>query len=96
MLTGIAPHIVASFEKFHAENPQIFDLFRAFCEDARRAGRGRYGSKAIVERIRWHVEVETRGDAFKLNNNYTSCYARLLLQEDPSFATFFQLRGVSS
>jgi hypothetical protein len=93
---GIAPHIVESFEKFHAENPHVYGLFKAFCEDARKAGRGRYGAKAVLERIRWHVEVEARGDAFKVNNNFTSCYSRLLIAEDPSFSSFFSLRGGSN
>lgn len=89
----IQAHIVRAGWKFHEENPHVFELFKAFCADLRNAGRKRYGAKAIVERIRWHLDVETKGDQFKINNNFPAFYSRLLMIEDPSFVDFFQTRS---
>lgn len=89
----IEPHVVEGFWKFHQENPEVFGLFKALCDDVRNAGKTKYGAKAVMEVVRWKVNVYTHGDEFKINNNYTSCYARLLMIEDPSFDGFFQLRS---
>ena len=92
LFSDLQPHIVEAFWQYHRENEHVYDLFCQFARDVRQAGRSNYGVGAIFERIRWHYAVETKGDEFKLNNNYRSCYARLLVLKDPSFADFFQMR----
>lgn len=84
------------FQDFHAENPQVYRLFIQFANQAYEANRMRIGAKAIAERIRWNVVVETRGDSFKLNNSYVSRYARLLVQDRPYLAGLFELRKLKS
>lgn len=88
----IQPHVVAKFWRYHKENPHVFELFRHYSMAVKKAGRKTYGAGAIFERIRWHLSVETSGDDFKLNNNFRSCYARLLIMEDSSFDGFFLTR----
>jgi hypothetical protein len=89
----VQPHIFYSFRDFHEENPKIFRLFRKFAYQLKRAGKAQYGAKAIMERIRWHLAVETNDEDFKINNNYTSCYARLLVANNQRFKGFFELRS---
>jgi len=88
----LAPHIVKSFWKYHTDNPHVFTLFSKYAYELKSKGRKHYGVGVITERIRWHIAVETTGDDFKINNNYRSCYARLLIIHDRSFADFFQTR----
>lgn len=90
---GIASHIVDSFLVFNKENPGVYKLFAQYANQLMSQGITHYGSKAIMERIRWHYEVERRAGDFKLNNNYASCFARLLMNEDPSFKSFFETRS---
>ena len=90
---GIAPHIVESFLKFHAENPQVYRLFKQYANALMSQGITTYGAKGIMERLRWHYEVESRAYDFKLNNNYASCFSRLLMSQDPSFKSFFSTRS---
>lgn len=90
---GVAPHIVDSFLKFHETNPKVYSMFKIFACQLRQGGLSHYGSKAIMERIRWHFEVEHKQKDFKVNNNYASCYARLLMREAPEFKGFFELRN---
>lgn len=93
LFADIRPHIVKRFWIFHELNPHIFNLFKRFVAELRRTGRNRYGAKSIAERIRWHVATETTDEEFKICNNHTSCYARLLIMDDPSLTGFFQLKG---
>lgn len=88
----IAQHIVRKFSKYHVENPRVFELFKKYSYQLKNSGVKHYGVGAIMERIRWHIAVETTGDEFKINNNYRSCYARLLITKDPWFETFFKTR----
>lgn len=89
----VAPHIKEKFIEYHRQNPHIFDLFLKYARELVKANRKHYGVVAISERIRWHLNVETVGDEFKINNNYRSCYARLLVAKYPQeFQTMFEIR----
>lgn len=90
---GIASHIVDAFTKFHRENPGVYSLFTKYANQLMSHGVCHYGSKAILERIRWHYEIDEKSKDFKLNNNFASCYSRLLMHQDPSFRTFFSTRS---
>lgn len=81
------------WRRFHALNPRVYALFAQFAGEARAAGLTRFSADAILHRIRWFVAVETRGDTFKLNNDWAAYYARQLIADDPSFGTFFELRA---
>lgn len=83
---------LARFAEYHAANPQIYAALRRFALEAKRAGRERLGMKALFERVRWYTEVEAHGDNFKCNNNYTAHYARLLMEQEPELAGFFETR----
>lgn len=84
--------IQEKFEIFHAENPHVYDLFKKYSEMAFSRGFKRFSAKAVFERLRWHLNFETSGDVFKLNNNYTALYARKLVSEHPKFLNFFEMR----
>lgn len=90
IFSDLAPHVVEKFLQFHKENPHVFELFKKFAHQAK-AKWNHFGAGAIFERLRWEFSFETN-DEFKLNNNYRSCYTRLLVLEDPSFKNFFQFR----
>ncbi len=93
IFSDLAPHIVDSFVTYHRENPHVYEMFKAYAEQIRNSGTNIFGSKAIMEQIRWHYAVERRDHEFKVNNNFASCYARLLILNEPKFAEFFELRG---
>jgi hypothetical protein len=40
--------------------------------------------------------MKTVGDDFKLNNNYHSRYARLIMEREPGLDGFFETRGLRS
>jgi hypothetical protein len=91
---GVAPHIVDNFLTYHRQNPHVYEQFKRFAYELKKAGRSHFGAKAIAERIRFETAIKGNDD-FKLNNNYVACMARLMVFEDPTFSDFFQLRSTA-
>lgn len=81
------------FKKYHLENPQIWDLFKKYAAEAKQAGKLKYSSNAIIERIRWELDINTRGSCFKINARCSSLYPRALMILHPEYAGFFSLRS---
>ncbi len=88
----------AAFMEHHRANPAVWSLFERFALEAARAGRKHFGAKAVFERMRWHIEFETKDSLadWKLNNNYTSRYARMFAERHPEHADLFQFRELKS
>lgn len=84
--------ISRKFIQYHNDNPHIYALFVKYAKQAHNAGYMHYSANAIFERIRWHVDVETRGDQFKMNNNYRALYARMAMKDYPELRDFFRTR----
>jgi hypothetical protein len=75
------------------DNPHVWALFVRFTFELIRSGRQSYSSKAVFERIRWHVDVTTKSvDEFKINNNYTAIFARWFHAQYPQHVGFFRTR----
>jgi hypothetical protein len=89
--------IDARFLKFHAENPQVYAKLVELCWRVRGNGFRKYSIRTIWETLRWHYDMEIRSDEkFKLNDQFTSRYARLLMQEDEAFEGLFNVRELTS
>ena len=81
------------FEIFDEQHPEVWVLFVQFSQQVRAAGRDKYSARAIIHRIRWHYAVNPeRDEGFKINDVFSSRYARKLLEDDPTFVGFFELR----
>lgn len=72
--------------------PEVGRLFLRFAREAHTAGQTRFGSKAICERIRWHMRIEQGVRTFKLNNNWTARLARWAMHQDPALRGMFETR----
>jgi hypothetical protein len=82
-----------AFAAFHAENPHVYAELRMLALRARRRGATRIGIGMLFEVLRWRHTLRTDGDDFKLNNNFRSRYARMLMRE-PELAGCFETRGL--
>lgn len=85
----------ADFATFHAANPHVLKALTRLADEARLQGRKRIGMKALVERARWDLGLRTDGKPYRLNNNLTSRYARLIASTRPELAPLFQFRGLA-
>lgn len=87
----------ADFQKYHKDNPHVYELFKRYAQAAIKTGRTSYSAYAIFERIRWHTDIETNDTLdFKLNNNYRPYYARLFGANFPKYRDFFRTRTLNS
>lgn len=78
---------------YHKQNPQVYVEFKKFTFKTIKKGFKNYSAKGIFELIRWHSGVSADGsDGFKVNNNYTSFYARLFEKDYPKHAEYFRKR----
>tara|TARA_R100000687_G_C6347982_1_gene117450 strand:- start:90 stop:455 length:366 start_codon:yes stop_codon:yes gene_type:complete len=77
---------------WHKENPQVWKKFEGYTLEAIRSGRKHYSHWAIVNRIRWNREIETKGGEFKISNDYIGFYARLFHAKHPEYNDFFRLK----
>lgn len=87
--------IDADFQEFHRKNPEVYDQLVKLATSAQERG-ARFGIKCLWEVMRWHFWIETDTRDFKLNNSYTSRYARLIMQQEPQLEGFFNTRVLRS
>lgn len=87
--------IAAEFLEFHKKNPQVYD--RLVEQALRLKGHDveECGISLLFERLRWLYLIQTKGDNFKLNNNYRSEYARLIMKQVPELKGFFKTRTLT-
>jgi len=90
---GFVSPLERQFQTFHDLNPEVYEELRECALKLKRSGRDVYGIKSIIEVVRWHRNLNTRGDEFKINNNYAPFYARLLMSREPELCEFFKLRA---
>jgi predicted GNAT superfamily acetyltransferase len=85
----------ARFEAFHRDNPHVYAELVKLARRARGRGVARIGIKMLWEVLRWQLQIETYhpdADSFRLNNNFHSLYARLLMDENPELRDLFETR----
>lgn len=91
-LSGVSYATRRLFIDFHKANPDVWKQFERFALEACRLGL-KYSAKAIMERVRWHCEVENNQE-FKVNNNFTAYYARIFAAKYPEHSKIFEFREV--
>lgn len=88
-----------AFWEHHLEHPGVYRLLRQLAFQAVRAGATRLGMKNLYEVARWNRMMEglpESDDQFRLNNNWTGMYARLLMENEPTLAGLFETRELRS
>lgn len=91
---GTPSAMVRSFLAWHRQHPHVYRLIERFVGELQSRRIRRAGIKAIWERVRWEMAVETSSSAPKLNNNWTAYYARLLIIHHPEWGSMFATRRV--
>jgi hypothetical protein len=83
-----------AFAEFHRDNPHVFDELKRLATERLLKGEKRIAIKALWEELRASlVMLKIDGDipGYKLNNNFTALYARMLLKY-PAFAAAIEVR----
>jgi hypothetical protein len=85
------------FREFHAANPDVYDELVRLARRARARGHRRMGIELCFGALRWNRFMQTTGEGgFKLNDHFTSRYARLIQAQEPDLQGFFELRTLRS
>lgn len=86
------------FEEFRKLNPHVEQLLTREARKAVAQGWSRIGIDFLYHRLRWVYATQTNRDPgeFRLNNDYTSRYARLLIREHPELSELFETRKLRS
>lgn len=86
------------FQQFHADHPEVYDEIVFLARELKVAGHKRVGMKLIFEVVRWRRLLRGVPDSegFKLNNVYSSRYSRLVMEQEPDLAGFFETRELQS
>ena len=88
-----ADRIEREFLDFHAQHPEVYVELVRLAREWRSAGHERLGIATLFEVLRWQSHLNGRHDGgFKLNNNYRSLYARLIMAECADLSGLFELR----
>ena len=83
------------FRSFHEKHPEVYAHLVDLCRRWRRNGRDRWSINGCFEVLRWERRIAGLPDPdeeWKLNNNYRSRYARLLMEQEPELEGIFELR----
>jgi hypothetical protein len=86
------PEMIERWMNWISENPNVFTLFEKYAIDAIKAGRKRFGGQMIVERIRWYSTVETKGDDYKIRNEFVAFLTRMFEERNPEYKGFFYMK----
>lgn len=80
------------WEKWHNENPQIWSYFSMFTAEVISSGKKRISHWLIINRIRWETSVVTKGNDFKISNDFIAFYARLWNEKYPEYNYIFHTK----
>lgn len=85
---------IKRFAQFHKNNPDVYIQFAELARQMKASGRKRYSAETIVNVLRWHTDLKTEGEEFKISNDFRSMYARLFVFRNPEFEGFFSMKGL--
>ena len=82
------------FMAFHRANPHVYKTLVIKARQWRRRHPNRtVGIRMLWEAMRWGLLMQTDAEDYKLNDHYTSFYARMILDCEPDLKGFFNIRG---
>ena len=94
---SLAPGIQSRFEAFHRANPHVYRHLVWLARQHLRAGVKRLSIDYLYHVVRWRMFLKTRGrELFKLNDHFTSRYARLIEEREPDLRGLFHNRHLRS
>lgn len=94
--------MIADFEKFHAENPEIYTILVGLAREwvaicaKKSAETGVYvkpkiGIGALYEVARWELIKSTTDPDYKMSNNHRAFYSRLIMAQEPDLCELFDI-----
>lgn len=86
----------ARFWAFHHAHPEVYRLLVDLARQWRQHGHRHVGIKMLWERVRYEHRLALPDRPWKLNNDYPSRYARLIMAQEPGSSNARAIIGVPS
>lgn len=86
------------FREFHKKHPEVYVELVKLAREWKRAGGAKLGIATLFEKLRWewHINGLKDVEGYKLNNNYRSVYARLIMDNEEDLAGLFEIRQLKA
>lgn len=85
--------IAQRFNRFHSQNPEVYQALVALARDFRCKTNRKIGMKMLFEVLRWNYYLTiTTDEEYKLSNDFTAAYSRLIMRNEPDLRDAFNLR----
>lgn len=81
-----------AFYAFHNANRWIVVELEKIAWEMIRSGHKKIGIQACIEIFRWETRRHTISNDFKMNNNFASRYARMIMDRNPHWGQVFEIR----
>ena len=83
------------FTTFHNGNPKVYRNLVELARELKTRGKKKAGMKMLFEQLRWlhYISVDTT-EEFKLSNDFTAEYARLIMYRESDLQGFFETRAL--
>ena len=91
--------IAERFDRFDSANPHVYRALVRLARQLRGRGHRRLGIKMLFEVLRWQSMLQTTDTdrrGFKLTNDFTSHYARQIMDREPDLDEVFTTRPLRS
>lgn len=90
--------IEAQFMRFHADHPNVYRRLVALARILKERGHRHLGIGMLWETIRYEhmAGLPDAAETFKLNNNYRSRYARMIMAREADLSEIFELRELKT
>lgn len=84
-----------SFWAWHLQNPWVWKEFEELSLGLVERGKKKFGSKMVIEYIRYNATAKSKGDTeYKIQNSFTCAYSRMFALKYPQHATVFTLKSL--
>jgi hypothetical protein len=71
---------------------EVYTLFKNFAAKWREAGNEKCSASLIVNRLRWETGIKGRYYGFRVSNDHAPLLARQLMQDEPEYRDFFDMK----
>ena len=90
--TWVKDELSEAWWKFHITHPAVYDELVRLSRRLIDRGHKRLGLKMLWETLRYNTMLGDSTGEYRLTNNHTAFYARLLMEQEPDLAGIFELR----
>jgi hypothetical protein len=92
LFRDVDPRLLKRWLAFDKANPCVYDRFLDLSFQVYKLGYRKYSAWTVLTAIRFQMDLTTKGEEFKINNDYVALYARKFIQQYPFMVDFFVLR----